>query len=258
MSNCPKCNKPVRAQDRICPHCFNPLPQSSATEPKSKRRSLSRFLVIVLLGLIGGGAVVWFYWEYKVRPRLEGLGVREPKITKSFPSWGKVVGQFVTQMPYPALNKLFDETFPPGLQNYWKGNYARQLSDKAIELYTEYGAKIPNEQSSIFFYPVNAACHSLGSEDTAFAYRDINFATFIAGTWPDVSDNERNIQWVRDCYDALRPYSEEAGYVNAMSDCEQDQVATNYRQNYKRLVQLKAKYDPNNLFQLNQNISPAT
>jgi FAD/FMN-containing dehydrogenase len=151
-------------------------------------------------------------------------------------------------MPYPALNKLFDTTFPPGMQNYWKGNYAYKLSEEAIEMYVKYGAKVPNIESSIFFYPIDGACHRIGSEETAFAYRDINFATFIAGTWRDPSDNERNIQWVRDCYNALRPYTEQAGYVNATSDYDQDEVRANYRQNYKRLVQAKAQYDPTNVF----------
>jgi FAD/FMN-containing dehydrogenase len=170
------------------------------------------------------------------------------RIIKSFASWGKVIGQLLAPMPYPALNKLFDTTFPPGMQNYWKGNYAYKLSEEAIEMYVKYGAKVPNIESSIFFYPIDGACHRIGSEETAFAYRDINFATFIAGTWRDPSDNERNIQWVRDCYNALRPYTEQAGYVNATSDYDQDEVRANYRQNYKRLVQAKAQYDPTNVF----------
>lgn len=180
------------------------------------------------------------------------------EIITSFRDWGRVVGELITPMPYPALNKLFDETFPPGLQNYWKGNFSRHLSEKAIELYIQHGEKVPNEQSSIFFFPVNGACHRVASEDTAFTYRDINFANFIAGTWPDPSDNERNIQWVRDCYNALRPYSEEGGYVNAMSDSDQHQVRANYGNNYERLSRVKAKYDPGNLFRLNQNIRPVT
>ncbi len=186
-----------------------------------------------------------------------GAAKEGEKIINSFGSWGKVVGSLVTSMPYPALNKLFDESYPPGLQNYWKGNYAKKLSEKAIELYVEHGLRVPNEQSSLFFFPIDGACHRVGSQETAFAHRDVNFATFLAGTWPDISDNERNIRWVRDCYNDLRPHSEAAGYVNAMSDYDQDQVRSNYGQNYNRLAQLKAKYDPQNLFQLNQNITPA-
>jgi hypothetical protein len=178
------------------------------------------------------------------------------EIIKGMKAWGKVSGGLTTPMPYPAVNKLFDETFPPGMQNYWKGNYSREISENAIERYAEYGKKVPNKESSVFFYPFSGACHRMKSDETAFAYRDINFATFIAGTWWNSSDNERNIKWVRDCYDALRPYTEQAGYVNAMSDSDEDQVRTNYGKNYERLSRVKATYDPRNLFRLNQNIIP--
>jgi hypothetical protein len=91
---------------------------------------------------------------------------------------------------------------------------------------------------------------------TAFAYRDANFATVIAGMWPDPAGNEANIAWVRDYYDALAPLSESGGYVNFMADDDQGRVADNYKANYARLVDIKRMYDPGNLFHLNQNITP--
>ena len=91
---------------------------------------------------------------------------------------------------------------------------------------------------------------------TAFAYREANFAPVIAGMWPDPEDNEANIRWVRDFYDATAPLSEEGGYVNFMADDDQERIRANYRQNYDRLDQVKRAYDPDNLFHLNQNIRP--
>jgi hypothetical protein len=93
-------------------------------------------------------------------------------------------------------------------------------------------------------------------DETAFAYREANFATVIAGMWPEPAQNEDNIKWVRDYYEATAPLSEEGGYVNFMSEDDQDRIRSNYRGNYDRLVEVKRKYDPGNMFRLNQNIKP--
>jgi len=97
----------------------------------------------------------------------------------------------------------------------------------------------------------------VAADETAFAYRDARFSALIAGAWLQSADNETNIQWVRDYYEALRPSSEEGGYVNFMSNDDENRVQTNYGQNYNRLVEAKKHYDPTNLFRLNQNIQPA-
>jgi FAD/FMN-containing dehydrogenase len=110
--------------------------------------------------------------------------------------------------------------------------------------------------STVHIYPINGACHRVASDATAFAYRDANFATVIAGMWPDPAANEANTEWVRNYYDAVAPHSESGGYVNFMADDDQGRVADNYKGNYDRLVEVKRKYDPGNLFHLNQNIAP--
>jgi hypothetical protein len=110
--------------------------------------------------------------------------------------------------------------------------------------------------STVHIYPINGAVHRVAPEATAFAYRDANFAMVIAGMWPDPDDNKANIAWVRDYYDATAPHSEEGGYVNFMAGDDQDRVRANYGDNYQRLVEVKRRYDPGNLFHLNQNIKP--
>jgi len=105
-------------------------------------------------------------------------------------------------------------------------------------------------------YPIDGAVHRVGASDTAFAYRDANFATVIVGAWPDPAQSEANTAWVRRYYDAVAPHSEEGGYVNFMAEDDQDRVRANYRGNYDRLVEVKRAYDPGNLFHLNQNIVP--
>jgi FAD/FMN-containing dehydrogenase len=187
----------------------------------------------------------WTGAEEQGREVLEPLG-----------DWGRIVGAHVGRMPYPTLNTLFDELVPPGLQNYWKSSFVRELSDEAIDVYVEHGARAPCVQSGAFLFPIDGACHRVAPDQTAFAGRDAAFAAVISGAWPDPADNERNIGWVRRYHEALRPYSEEGGYVNFMSGDDQGRVRANYGPNHDRLVEIKRRYDAKNLFRLNQNIAP--
>jgi FAD/FMN-containing dehydrogenase len=176
---------------------------------------------------------------------------------KPFHDVAKVVAEHVGPAPYPALNSAFDALVPPGqLQHYWKASFVKELTDDAIAAHVEFGPRVPVVNSTVHIYPINGACHDVAADATAFAYRDANFATVIAGMWPDASQNEVNTKWVRDYYAATAPHSEEGGYINFMADDDQDRIKANYKGNYDRLVQVKGKYDPANLFHLNQNIKP--
>ena len=159
-------------------------------------------------------------------------------------------------MPYPALNAAFDGLVPAGLQHYWKANFVTELTDEMIDAHLTHGPEVPVVNSTVHIYPINGACHRVGSTDTAFTHREANFATVIAGMWPDPAQNEANTNWVRDYYDATAPLSEAAGYVNFMAGDDQGRIKANYGENYDRLVQVKRTYDPGNLFHLNQNIQP--
>lgn len=167
------------------------------------------------------------------------------------------VAEMVSPMPYPAINSAFDPLLPPGLQHYWKSSYATELTDGAIDAHIENGPKVPVVNSTTHIYPINGACNRVPSDATAFAYRDAKFATVIAGMWPDPADNENNIAWVKNYYQALEPHSLAGGYVNFMAGDDQGRVRENYKDNYGRLASIKKKYDPGNLFHLNQNIEPA-
>jgi hypothetical protein len=107
-------------------------------------------------------------------------------------------------------------------------------------------------------YPINGAVHRIGTSDTAFSFREANFAEGILAVDPDPANNERMIGWARDYWTALHPYSAGGGYVNMMMDEGTDSVQAAYRDNYARLAQIKARYDAGNLFHVNQNIRPAT
>jgi FAD/FMN-containing dehydrogenase len=169
---------------------------------------------------------------------------------------GPIAAEMVSPMPYPTLNALFDPLLPAGLQHYWKAAFATDLTDGAIKAHLEYGPKVPVVNSTMHIYPINGAASRVASDATAFAYRDAKFATVIAGMWPDPADNEKNTKWVKDYYKALQPHSASGGYVNFMAGDDQERVRDNYKGNYDRLVAIKKKYDPGNLFHMNQNIKP--
>ena len=171
-------------------------------------------------------------------------------------SIARPVAEMVGPMPYPALNSAFDALVPKGLQHYWKANFVTELSDALIDAHVAHGPKIPTVNSAVHIYPINGVCHQVPADATAFAYREANFATVIAGMWPDPADNEANTRWVRDYYAATAPLSEDGGYVNFMAADDQGRIQSNYRGNYARLVQVKQAYDPDNVFHLNQNIRP--
>jgi FAD/FMN-containing dehydrogenase len=167
------------------------------------------------------------------------------------------VAEHVDRMPYPALNGAFDALIPPGLQHYWKTAFATELTDGAIAAHLEHGPRVPALQSTMHLYSIDGAVHDVAPDATAFAHRDASFAANIVGVWPDPADNAANIQWVRDYYEALLPHSQEAGYVNFMAEDDQDRTQAIYGDNYDRLTRIKAEYDPQNLFRLNQNIPPS-
>ncbi|KJK21420.1 oxidoreductase [Burkholderiaceae bacterium 16] len=164
---------------------------------------------------------------------------------------------FAGSVPWPVLQSLFDALYPPGLQWYWKADFVSDLSDKAIDLHIKYGHQLPSMHSTMHLYPINGAAHRAGPNDTAFSYRDASFASVIVGVDPDPANNDRIVQWAKDYWLALHPHSAGGGYINMMMDEGNDNVKAAYRDNYARLAEIKRKYDPANLFRVNQNIRPA-
>ena len=167
------------------------------------------------------------------------------------------VGEMMTPMPYPVLQGLFDPLLPAGLQQYWKGSFATELTDGAIAAHLEHGPDTPTMNSAVHIYSINGACHRVPSDATAFAHREATFSTVIAAIDPDPAHNDANKTWVRDYYSALEPHSDEGGYINFMDGDDQSRIKANYKGNYERLRAVKKKYDPENLFHMNQNIKPA-
>jgi FAD/FMN-containing dehydrogenase len=162
----------------------------------------------------------------------------------------------VGPVPYPALQGAFDALVPSGLQHYWKADFVADLTDDVIAQHVKYGPGIPTVNSAMHIYPVSGAAHKVGKNDTAFSYRDANYTHVLAAMYDNPADTEKNVEWVRNYFDALHPHSSGGAYVNFMMDEGDERIAASYRDNYKRLVEIKTKYDPRNLFRMNQNIKP--
>jgi FAD/FMN-containing dehydrogenase len=165
---------------------------------------------------------------------------------------------FAGPIPLPALQSLFDGLYPPGLQWYWNADFFTELSDDVIDLHIQHASRLPTVHSTMHLYPINGAAHRVGEKDTAWSFREANFAQVIVGVDPDPASNERMIRWSKDYWSALHSYSAGGAYVNMIMDEGADRVQAAYRDNYDRLARVKAKYDPDNLFRVNQNIKPMT
>ena len=164
----------------------------------------------------------------------------------------------VQPMPHPDLQSAFDGLYPPGDQWYWRADFVKEVPDEAVRLHARFASEMPTMKSTMHLYPVNGAAHDVDSSDTAWSYRDANWATVYAGVDPEPSNVDGIRRWSIDYQEALHPYSAGGAYVNMMMNEGQERVRASYRENYDRLARVKADYDPDNRFRVNQNIEPAT
>ena len=161
-------------------------------------------------------------------------------------------------MPLPAMNALFDPFFPKGLQWYWKGDFVKTLTDEAIDVHIAQAAKAPSEICLMHLYPISGAVHRVAKDATAWHVRDASFSMVIAAIDPDPKKAESLKAWGRGYWKAVHPFNMDGGYVNFMMDDEASgRLQASYGGNFARLAMVKAKYDPTNLFRVNQNIEPA-
>jgi FAD/FMN-containing dehydrogenase len=160
-------------------------------------------------------------------------------------------------MPLPDLQKAFDALYPPGEQWYWRGDYVETIPDAAIDIHVEFAKQVPTWKSGVHVYPVDGAASRVPKDATPWAYRDAKWATVYVGIGPEPTDAEPIKRWAIDYSDALHPYSMGGSYVNFMMDEGQRAVQATYREDYGRLAEIKARYDPDNFFHVNQNIRPA-
>ena len=161
------------------------------------------------------------------------------------------------EMPWTAINGLFDPFFPKGLQWYWKGDFVKALSDDAIEVHIANALKAPTAFCLMHLYPIDGAVRRVAKGATPWSARDASWSMVIAGISSDPKDAGALKTWGRAYWEAIHPFNLKGAYVNFMdADEANNRVELSYGDNYKRLTAIKAKYDPNNLFRVNQNIKP--
>jgi FAD/FMN-containing dehydrogenase len=159
-------------------------------------------------------------------------------------------------MPHPAIQSAFDAVYGPGDQWYWRADFVKEIPDEAVEIHAKFGAEMPTWKSTMHLYPIDGAAHDVGPADTAWSYRDASYGAVFAGVDPDPANVDAIRRWSVEYQEALHPYSAGGAYVNMMMDEGQERVRASYRDNYDRLAKVKATYDPENLFRVNQNIQP--
>ncbi len=165
----------------------------------------------------------------------------------------------VGPIPVPVLNSLFDPLYPPGMPQYWRSDFIEEFTDEAIAKYAEVGPSYPTPMTQIHLYAIDGAASRVPSDATAWGYRGSRFASVLFSVSPDPADLPAMREWAVGAWESLHPYSAKGGgaYVNFMMEESEERVQASYGANYERLTRVKAQYDPENVFRLNQNIQPA-
>jgi hypothetical protein len=179
------------------------------------------------------------------------------EMTRPLREFGPPLVSLLHPMPYPFVQSIFDGLLPAGLHHYWKADFVRDLTDAAIAEHVHFGPAIPTVHSALHIYPMDGAIHDVAADATAFAYRDVKFVHIIAAVTPDPTSLAAGRDWVREYWAALHPHSAGGAYVNFLMDEGEERTASSYAGNGARLAAIKRRYDPGNLFRLNQNIRPA-
>jgi FAD/FMN-containing dehydrogenase len=178
------------------------------------------------------------------------------KLVERLRTFGDVLGEHIGAQPYTQWQKAFDPLLAPGARNYWKSHNFTELSDGALDAIIEYAGKLPSPQCEIFIGHIAGAANRVAPDAMAYAHRDAKFVLNVHGRWDSPAQDVSCVEWARAFFNASAPYASAGAYVNFMTEEEGNRVAAAYGSNYDRLVQIKRRYDPENVFHLNQNIKP--
>jgi hypothetical protein len=152
---------------------------------------------------------------------------------------------------------MFDPLYPPGYAWYWRGSFVNELGPQAIDLHLEHAAQMPTPLSSMHLYPIDGAVHDVPRDATAFSYRDARYSQVIVGVDTDTASAAALKHWTTSYSDALRPSCSEGAYINFLMQEGGGRVRAAYRENYDKLLAIKQRVDPDNVFHVNQNIDPS-
>ena len=195
------------------------------------------------------GIIVWSY---------TGPHAKADEVLAPIRNFGNPLLVGLAPMPFSVLQTAFDALLPTGLQWYWKVDFFEEITDEAIAVHRRYGGTIPTALSTMHMYPISGAAARVPGDATAFAYRNGGWTGVIAGIDPDPANLPAATRWAQQYWQELHDSSAGGGYVNMMMEDEgEERIRAAYRGNYDRLTRVKKRYDPDNLFHINQNIPPA-
>jgi FAD/FMN-containing dehydrogenase len=176
------------------------------------------------------------------------------KLVDKLKGFGTVLGEFVGMQPYSAWQQTFDPLLAKGARNYWKSHNFSHLSEKAIDSIIEYASKLPSPHCEIFIGTIGGQTRRVQPESMAYSSRDANYVMNVHGRWESAAEDEQCIAWAREFFNASKPFASSGAYINFLTEEESYRIPSAYGPTYKRLVELKKKYDPDNFFRMNQNI----
>jgi len=177
-------------------------------------------------------------------------------LAKKLAEFGSPYGVHIGAMPYVQWQQAFDPLLTPGARNYWKSHNFEQLTSDLLDVVISAGENLPGPQCEIFIAHIEGAPNKVPAEDMAYCARETSYILNIHARWDNAEEDNQFRDWSRDVFQATKPFASNGVYVNFMTEEEGDRVSDAYGNNYKRLVEIKRKYDPENLLHLNQNIKP--
>jgi FAD/FMN-containing dehydrogenase len=244
-------------------HPVGPVLAGGLVYPMTKAREVLRFYhefastcpdelsTVASLGIAPDGSPVVSISICYCGPIETGEQVLRPLRTLGSP-----LEDSIQPMAYRTLQSAPDAGFPFGRQHYWKSSFLKHLSDEAIEVLVRFVAEMPSPTTGVGLQQMHGAASRVDPAATAFPHRDEHYDLIILSQWTDPSDSAKNIEWTRAFFDAMQPFFERGVYVNNLGEEGEDRVQAAYGANYNLLLALKNKYDPTNIFRLNQNITP--
>jgi FAD/FMN-containing dehydrogenase len=185
-----------------------------------------------------------------------GAVAEAEKLIAPLRAFGEAHGEHLGVQTYVAWQKAFDPLLTPGARNYWKSHNFTELADGALDSIIEFAGKLPSPKCEIFIGLIAGAPNRIAQDAMAYGHRDAKFVLNVHGRWDQAKDDQRCIAWARGFFKASAPYASAGAYVNFMTAEESDRIVAAYGSNYDRLVKIKRRYDPENVFHLNQNIKP--
>jgi FAD/FMN-containing dehydrogenase len=178
------------------------------------------------------------------------------KTFASLRSFGKPIADVVGPHPFAGWEQAFDPLLTPGARNYWKSHNFKEMTDKTLDTILDAAGRLPSAASEIFVGQLGGAVNRVAPDATAYPHRDVNFVMNVHTRWEDAKDDKACVSWARKFFDTMAPFATGGVYVNFISE-DEERVREAYGSNYERLAKIKQRYDPDNLFRVNQNVSPA-